>query len=426
MKLFKTALNNANTSDIIYSMAIIAPAAIKQAIKANLPEIIGLTGGDLKGDAILTGQWIRQNIKYKVDPFTDQNIQLPSALLRDKVGDCKSFSMLFLAIMEAAGYNGGFRFAGYRNKNFTHVYNYFLDNNNNVFTFDACIRGLIENKSYTKIKDMRINYIAGAPVMINENNKKNKMREVPLKLLMKDDRYASISGIGKKRKLFPKLPKFIEKAKGAIKKGADAIKKGPKFVKTVSMAPARGSFLALVNFNYKGLATKLNEALAKNPAKVTEMWVKFGGDTNALKRAIDKGKNKKAKAINGIGEEAAGGEGGVNTKDILEGVGAASGIISVVIKLFQSLGIGKGKKDPLKDDVDPEASIDPNIEPGEDFFANDPASPEAAKYATSGGAIKPKTLQAAANLSTFKPSPLLIGGAAAAVIGIYLLTKKKK
>jgi len=26
----------------------------------------------------------------------------------------------------------------------------------------------------------------------------------------------------------------------------------------------------------------------------------------------------------------------------------------------------------------------------------------------------------------FKPSPLLIGGAAAAVIGIYLLTKKKK
>jgi hypothetical protein len=94
--MFKTALNNANTSDIIYSMAIIAPAAIKQAINANLPEIIGLTGGDLQGDAILTGQYIRQNIKYKVDPFTDQNIQLPRALLRDRVGDCKSFSMLFL------------------------------------------------------------------------------------------------------------------------------------------------------------------------------------------------------------------------------------------------------------------------------------------------------------------------------------------
>ena len=126
--MFKTALNKANTSDIIYSMALIAPAAIKQAVKFNLPEIIGLTGGDLQGDAILTGQYIRQNIKYKIDPFTDQNIQLPSALLRDKVGDCKSFSMLFLAIMEAAGYNGGFRFAAYRNNNFTHVYNYFLDN----------------------------------------------------------------------------------------------------------------------------------------------------------------------------------------------------------------------------------------------------------------------------------------------------------
>jgi hypothetical protein len=412
--MFKTALNNANTSDIIYSMAIIAPAAIKQAQNNNLPEIIGLTGGDVNGDAILTGQWIRANIKYKVDPFTDQNIQLPSALLRDKIGDCKSFSMLFLAIMEAAGYNGGFRFAAYRNKNFTHVYNYFLDNNNNLFTFDACIKGLKENQSYTKIKDMRINYIAGAPVMINENNKKNKMREVPLKLLMQDDRYANISGIGRK-KLFPKLNKFIQKGKNAVK--------------TVGMAPARGSFLVLLNQNYKGLATKLDQALAKNPKKVSEFWVKLGGDTNKLKKAINKGKTKKAKGIFGIseGETGAEGGGGLNFKEIGEAAGAASGIIGVVLKLLKSLGIGKkDKKDPLADDAAPDGKVHPDLEPGEDFFANDPATPEAQKYAESGGELKPKSLEASANFGSFKPSPLLIGGAAAAVIGIYLLTKKKK
>jgi hypothetical protein len=257
--MFKTALNKANTSDIIYSMALIAPAAIKQAVKYNLPEIIGLTGGDLQGDAILTGQYIRQNIKYKVDPFTDQNIQLPSALLRDKVGDCKSFSMLFLAIMEAAGYNGGFRFAAYRNNNFTHVYNYFLDNNNNVFTFDACIKGLKENQSYTKIKDMRINYIAGAPVMINEINKrKRNMNRVPVSKLMLDDRYASISGVGRKKKR-----PFFKKITDTVKKGVDA-------VKTVALAPARGPFLVLVSFNVFGMANKFTRAIAKNKAKVSK------------------------------------------------------------------------------------------------------------------------------------------------------------
>jgi hypothetical protein len=417
MKLFKTAVDNAKTHDIIYALCIAGPAAIKQAKQFNLPEVIGLSGENIQADGFLTGKWIQANIKYKVDSFENQNIQLPSALLKSKKGDCKSFSLLYLAIMEAAGYNGGFRFAAYRGNNFTHVYNFF-ENKNKIYTFDACIKDLKQNKSYTKIKDMRVNYIAGVPLLINEKNE-NNMQKLPIKLLMRDDRYASINGIGRKKKRKPLFPKLRDK-----------IKKGGQTIKTLSLAPARGSFLALVNLNYKGLATKLNEALTKNAAKVTEFWTKFGGDTQALQKAINNGKNKKPRgrgSINGIGEDAAPGAdgGGVQTKDIIEGVGAASGIISVVIKLFKSLGIGKGKKDNLENDVDPNAPIDPNIAPGEDFFANDPASDEAAKYALSAGQTKPKTLQAAANLSTFKPSPLLIGGGLAALVGIYLLTKKK-
>ena len=420
MKIFKTAVNDAKTHDIIYALCMAAPAAIQQAKQFNLPEVIGLTGADLQSDANLTGKWIRNNIKYKIDSFENQNIQLPSALLNSKSGDCKSISLLYLAIMEASGHVGsGFRFAAYRGNNFTHVYNFFV-NKNNINTFDACIKDLKEHKKYTNIKDMKVNYIAGTPLLINQQTN-NKMQKLPIKLLMRDDRYASINGIGRKKRkpLFPKLNKII--------------KKGGQAVKTVAMAPARGSFLVLVNLNYKGLATKLNEALSKNAAKVTEMWTKFGGDTSALQKAINNGKGKKPRGgMNGIGEDAAGGEGGgVNTKDIIEGVGAASGIISVVIKLFQSLGIGKGKKEPLKDDVDPNAPIDPNIEPGEDFFANDPASDEAKNYALSAGSSKPRTLQASGmpssggNTSNFKISPLLIGGGIAALAAIYLITKKK-
>lgn len=422
--MFKTALNNANTSDIIYSMAIIAPAAIKQAVKFNLPEIIGLTGGDLQGDAILTGQYIRQNIKYKVDPFTDQNIQLPSALLRDRVGDCKSFSMLFLAIMEAAGYNGGFRFAAYRKNNFTHVYNYFLDNNNNVFTFDACIKGLKENQSYTKIKDMRINYIAGAPVMINEINKrKRNMNKVPVSKLMLDDRYASISGVGKKKRPF-------------FKKLGDKIKKGVALVKTVALAPARGPFLVLVSFNVFGMASKFTRAIAKNKAKVSEFWTKLGGDDDKLFKSIANGAAKKPflvtkkKGVNGFDDYNYLGE----AVSITAALTTAAGLVAAASKLFKSLGI---KKEPGEQDedelIDPSTPVSDEVPQGEDFFANDPASEGAAKYAESGGKIKPRTSRAPLSMNTggeatggFKPSPLLIGGAAAAVIGIYLLTKKKK
>jgi hypothetical protein len=420
--MIKTALNQANTSDIIYSMALIAPAAIKQAVKFNLPEIIGLTGGDLNGDAILTGQWIRQNIKYKVDPFTDQNIQLPSALLRDKVGDCKSFSMLFLAIMEAAGYNGGFRFAAYRNKNFTHVYNYFLDNQNNVFTFDSCIKGLKENQSYTKIKDMRINYIAGAPVMINEINKrKRNMNRVPVTKLMLDDRYASISGVGKKKK--GKKPFF--------KKLGDTVKKGIKLVKTVGLAPARGPFLVLVSFNVFGMASKFTRAIAKNKAKVSEFWTKLGGDDDKLFKSVATGAAKKPflvskkKGVNGIDDYYYQSYIGVEPATITTALTTAAGLVAAAKKLFNSLGIKNEKGEQEEGDIiDPDTPVSEDIPPGEDFFANDPATPAAAKYAETGGKVKPPL--SIEGGSEFKPSPLLIGGAAAAILGIYLLTKKKK
>ena len=422
--MFKTALNDANTSDIIYSMAIIAPAAIRQAVNANLPEIIGLTGGDLNGDAILTGQYIRQNIKYKVDPFTDQNIQLPSALLRDKVGDCKSFSMLFLAIMEAAGYNGGFRFAAYRNKNFTHVYNYFLDNQNNLFTFDSCIKGLKENQSYTKIKDMRINYIAGAPIMINEINKrKRNMNKVPVSKLMLDDRYASISGVGKKKRPF-------------FKKLGDKIKKGVALVKTVALAPARGPFLVLVSFNVFGMASKFTRAIAKNKAKVSEFWTKLGGDDDKLFKSVATGAKKKPflvskkKGVNGIDDYYYEGFIGVEPATITTALTTAAGLVAAAKKLFDSLGIKTEKGEQGEEDIiDPDTPVSEDIPPGEDFFANDPATPAAAKYAETGGEVKPPAAKTPLSIeggTGFKPSPLLIGGAAAAILGIYLLTKKKK
>jgi hypothetical protein len=434
MKLFKTAVNNAKTHDIIYSLCIAAPAAIKQAKKFNLPEIIGLTGADLQSDANLTGKWIRNNVKYKIDTFENQNIQLPSALLKTNTGDCKSISLLFLAIMEAAGYNGGFRFAAYRGKNFTHVYNFF-ENKNKLYTFDACIKDLKEHKTYTNIKDMKVNYLAGTPMLIDETgiNRQPTARE-----LMQDDRVLSINGIGKKKR-FTKIKNFINKA--------------GNLTKTVALAPARGSFLLLVNLNFRALSKRLTKLRNKNENKFAEWWTKLGGDIDKLNKAIEKGSLKKPlfgskKGVNGIGVDFEYMGEPVTAATITAAITSAAGIIAALNKLLKKEGVAEEPGEELGEGLDPDAPLSSELEPGEPVIPNDPASEGAASYIEKGinflkgvtgnkPKVKVKPRQSApgsglqaGNLTNqettgFKPSPLLIGGGIAAIAAIYLLTKKK-
>ena len=434
MKLFKTAVNNARTHDIIYSLCIAAPAAIKQAKQFNLPEIIGLTGGNLENDATLTGKWIRNNVKYKIDSFENQNIQLPSALLKTNTGDCKSISLLFLAIMEAAGYNGGFRFAAYRGKNFTHVYNFF-ENKNKLYTFDACIKDLKEHKTYTNIKDMKVNYLAGTPMMIDETGIN---RQPTAKELMQDDRVLAINGIGKKKR-FKKIKNFVNKV--------------GKLTKTVALAPARGSFLLLVNLNFRALSKRLTKLKNKNENQFAEWWTKLGGDIDKLNKAIEKGSTKKPlfgskKGVNGIGVDFEYMGEPVTAATVTAAITSAAGIIAALNKLLKKEGVAEEPGEELGEGLDPDAPLSPELEPGEPVIPNDPASEGAASYIEKGinflkgvtgnkPKVKVKSRQSApgsglqaGNLTNqettgFKPSPLLIGGGIAAIAAIYLLTKKK-
>ena len=452
MNIFKTAVKNAKTHDIIYSLCMAVPAAIKQVKQFNLVDTIGLSGNDLKRDAELTGNWIRKNTTYKIDTFKNQNIQLPSAILKQKDPkiDCKSISLLYLAIMEAAGYNGGFRFAGYRGNNFTHVYNFFVLNNN-IVTFDACIKNLKEITTFTKIKDMRVNYLAGTPMLIDETG----IERLPsAEELMQDDRIAGIDGIGRLKLKLPKIkiPPIVNK----VLKGG-----GIKAIKTVAMAPARGPFLLLVNMNVRGLAKRLQKLKDKNLQQYVEFWTKLGGDIDKLNAAVEKGKNKKAI----LGERKIG-DADFNDDEIVIGeyigepvtiatvtaaVSAASGIIVALNKLLGKNNVPEEPGDePLDTGLDPNTPLAPGAELGDETIPNDPASEGAGKYIAKGidflkgltstpPKIKPRTTNpsgtitpsntsttAASTGTSFSPSPLLIGGSIAAIAAIYFLTKKRK
>lgn len=455
MQIYNSA-DNAKTDDIIYAMAIAAPSAIAQAKKANLADVIGLTGGNLIDDAIRTGKWIRANVKYKIDDFGNQNIQLPSALLRSGKGDCKSISLLYLSIMESAGYNGGFRYASYKdNRPFTHVYVYFLDNKKNIFTFDACIKDLKEVTTYKKIKDMKVNYIAGVPMVIQD--KKNiQMKKIAykpsVKELMRDDRYLGVEIQG--------VDEFIGRKKrgGGIKKAftkvktkvGNTVKKAGKLIKTVGLAPARGPFLLLVSLNFGGLARKLEILRSKNPSLYEEFWLKIGGDVDALNKSVNKGKDKKPLLaskktkqsiqgatsveyglINGVdGDEYIGEP--VTLATIGAAITTASGIIIALKKLFKKEGIqsAPGEDEAIEENpgFDESATLGAD---GGDVIANDPASEDAAQYAVTGGKKKPnispstKGLQATSDAVTTSVNPMYIGIGIAALGAIYLLTKKK-
>jgi hypothetical protein len=285
--------------------------------------------------------------------------------------------------------------------------------------------------------------------MITEINKPMRIRtKVAVKDLMRDDRILGIEeGIGKKkRKLFPKLKDFVNK----IIPGG-----GVNPIRTLALAPARGSFLVLVSFNFRGLAKRLAKFRTKNPIKYAEFWTKLGGDIKALDRSVDKAKDKKPF----LGEKK-----GVNEPEYigsLAAIGAAltaaAGIIAELKKLFGKEGVPEEPGIPdAGDGIDPDTPIVPEAEPGEPVIPNDPASKGAADFITKGiefveGLTKkrpnikytpPKRPSkaptrdplnaSASNVDTeqsstsFKPSPLMIGAAAAGVIGIYLLTKKKK
>ena len=72
--------------------------------------------------------YVLSNFKYKVDPDGVQWVRTPLRLLQDREADCKSFSIFVCSVLSNLGIKNGFRFVSYTpDKQVTHVYSYFID-----------------------------------------------------------------------------------------------------------------------------------------------------------------------------------------------------------------------------------------------------------------------------------------------------------
>lgn len=379
-----TVKSNATTSDIINALEAAVPIAVKQ-VQSN-SEKFPTPKGNPVIDAKQAAEFVRDNVKYKADGYLFQDIQLPTRMFAGtKKADCKSFALASVAQILAAGHRGGFRFASYKsNKIPTHVYFYVLDNSGKKHSFDPCIENLKESNKATNIIDMELRYMTGVETaQIGRRRRKDRPK----------------SGRGKK----------------------------------VFLAPARGAFLTLVRLNVRGLATKLQQATSKSKKDVEEFWKKMGGSFNKLNETVNKGAKKKALFGKGKGikspyfmdnqgimftygadfmpDNAISAEPATATA-IATALAAASPILLAVSKLFKKKGIPEGEGDVLTEEEAKETeAIDPK---GEGF-----------EVADSETSAKTTPLPSTSSFS-FKPSPVLIGGAVGAIALIYFLTSKKR
>jgi hypothetical protein len=249
----------------------------------------------------------------------------------------------------------------------------------------------------------------------------------------------------------------LKKLGRGIKKGLRKINPRDllKGVKAVTFAVPRKSFQALVALNVRGLATRMSK-LSENDLR--DFWVKkFGGQFNAIKKAVNTGAkkrpllgaSKKVRAIKGIdgvdfaieGEyigaaeaaaaATAGSTGGVSVGAV---IAASAPILVAVISLLRKKNVPDVAEsiDLLKEGEDGKITPESAIEAAANYI------PKAVSAAQESGIIPERPLSATeqnvknslgddlsdepAGGSAMKINPLLIGGAALAA---FLLLKKK-
>lgn len=364
-------------------------------------------------------QTCRNIFNYLMNHFTyvadgeEQIIKLPSALLKKKVGDCKSYALFTASILENLGIPYTITYASYNSNPIPqHVY---------IVTQKGCIIDAVYGKFnqekppiYKYKKDMNVRYMAGIGCDCD-----NKMGKITL--WSKDKRQKALDDA---KALRDKAAKAAKDAQASIKAKASQVTQGAK---TIGLAPARAMFTTLVSLNVDGLASKISKTSTTN---LLNAWYKLGGDRTKLANAISKGASRPAKKlgflpklkqivgntnINGMGATEI--PAGIKSKIIAlctsagtsiggsptgTSVGATMG--GVVVALLPSL-INAIKLVPATDTGD--APLE-NLDLTEDIAAET----ETETSAQGGSAMGKNTM-------------LYVGGAALLAAGIYFATKKK-
>lgn len=246
--------------------------------------------------ALTIFNFLKNNVKYKIEPDSEQRIMSPAAILTLSANDCKNYALFVGGILDSLKRQGKlkgnviYRFASYK----------LLDEiPHHVF----CVYELNGTEYWID------------PVLPDFNNRKQYFHKLDRNTMA----LYSVSGIGQTKR----------QAKKAAKAAAPAEpKKKKRIVVKIALAPARTPFLLLVGLNFAGLATKLKAAIDRDANKTKNWWEGLGGNMNALLKKVEQGAKKKR--ILGIGAAPAAAP---------VAVAAAAPILIKLAEFLKSIGI---------------------------------------------------------------------------------------
>lgn len=222
--------------------------------------------------------YLKNNINYKADGL-EQQVRLPSGLMRTAQGDCKSYSVFTSAVLSNLGIPHKLVYASYDPKDPTpsHIY---------VVTDKGCIIDAVYGKfnaekkaTFKKYKKMNISYIAGV-----------KPRKI--------GRSCGYSGIGATEGAFE-----WAKRNGINLTAGQKIAIGAQKVVPVAIG-GRAIVRNIIQKNAGGIATSLNKIMVESRSQrqgqpswdkmrsIEMQWLNKGGNPNELYESITEGASK--------------------------------------------------------------------------------------------------------------------------------------
>jgi len=350
--------------------------------------------------------FLKNNVRYVIEPGSKQTVKSPAAILATGHGDCKHLSLFAGGVLQSLGIPFAYRFASYRDydKQPQHVFVVINPGKNEIW-LDPVVGQYDYKKPYKYATDrkMALYSISGVGATAQQKAALKAAKAAKKAAPTKAAKKAAVTNV-----------KAARQAAGRT--AGQVLKKGTKAVLKVAAAPVRNAFLALVYINFGALATKLAAAWQKAPSKLQNFWEGAGGQINALKKAWEKGSTKKrifGDDIIGVAPAAA-------------TATAAAPLLVRVGNFFREIGIdpadlvdiGKSAINSMSQELAKKALEPKAAEQAENIDTADQVFEETTPTmdVTSTPTFEKQS-------ETRKPNflPLIIGGAAV----LYLVTRKK-
>lgn len=245
--------------------------------------------------------FLKNQINYKADG-ADQIIRYPSALLKTKTGDCKSYSLLTAAILNNLEIPCRFVLQSFNeDPTPSHIY---VETMSGV-KCDA-VWGKFNSEKPSTFKyyiPMNVKYMAGiGGIGCTSNCSCNATSPIgSVKIGLTAENKADCD---KKHPVlntwFGDTNRVSRAACYASKNVQEKAKQAKNWVDELNLKKYFGSIprqitLGMYSINIDGLASNVNNTPAK--AKLLDEWIRLGGDPKALNRAITDGSSKKPVSI---------------------------------------------------------------------------------------------------------------------------------